>query len=264
MDRGTPQGRTEDGPKGRRKVAPRDGRGAARRAGRGGGRCPEKVARGTGRWLPWSRRPGPGRGLSDTAPPQVAAGRRGRGPEELDGFGRTVTRGCVASGSRGPPGRRALSPTRVGDSAPGAQSWTRARRAADLVDGARVVGRRRRSARTRARTSCGRCRRAGTSRGPARRSAWASSEGGMAGAGPGGPRGPATSLDRLHTCRSWTSPTPATPVIDRRRAARSTSAGVDSKQHVDAGPHQAHGLHHDEQGDHEGGRRVEAVPRRRR
>ena len=39
--------------------------------------------------------PGSAAGLSDTVPPVGAAGHCGRGPEELDGFGRTVTRGRV-------------------------------------------------------------------------------------------------------------------------------------------------------------------------
>lgn len=37
-------------------------------------------------------------GLSDTAPTSAGSGSCWRSPEELDGFGPKVTRGCVASG----------------------------------------------------------------------------------------------------------------------------------------------------------------------
>lgn len=99
---------TEGKPQGGPEVEPKEGRKADRRNGRGhrkvhqvgaelGTRTME--ARVAGRWLPWSPPlRAPGRGCPTRPRPQVAAGHRGGGPEELDGYGRTVTRGPLASG----------------------------------------------------------------------------------------------------------------------------------------------------------------------
>ena len=58
------------------------------------------MVRGASRWLPWSRRGRPGRGLSDTTPARCQRSIVDVAPRSTGGFGRTVTRGCVASGPR--------------------------------------------------------------------------------------------------------------------------------------------------------------------
>ena len=160
------------------------------------------AARGTGRWLPWSPPARPGPGLSDTAPVAGGSGSprawpRGAGRLRPDGY----------SGLRSRPGRPATGvavrdrPVRAG-----------------VVHRRRGRPRRRRTARTRARRWCGRCR---TGRSTAARTrpptSWASSSVGW----PVSTRwaeSARTSLERLQTCRSWTSPTPATAVMAGRRA----------------------------------------------
>jgi hypothetical protein len=72
-----------------------------------------KMVRGASRRLPWSRRDRLGRGLSDTTPARCQRPIADVAPRSAGGFGRTVTRGCVASG----PGLFALFP-RGRDSAP--------------------------------------------------------------------------------------------------------------------------------------------------
>jgi len=57
-----------------------------------------EVVRGVSRWLPWSRRVRPGQGLSDTTPARRQRVIFDVAPRSTGGFGRTVTRGCVASG----------------------------------------------------------------------------------------------------------------------------------------------------------------------
>ncbi len=59
-----------------------------------------KMVRGASRWLPWSRRDRLGRGLSDTTPARRQRSIADVAPRSTGGFGRTVTRGCVASGHR--------------------------------------------------------------------------------------------------------------------------------------------------------------------
>ena len=56
------------------------------------------MVRGASRWLPWSRRGRLGRGLSDTTPARCQRVIADVAPRSTGGFGRTVTRGCVASG----------------------------------------------------------------------------------------------------------------------------------------------------------------------
>jgi hypothetical protein len=56
-----------------------------------------EVVRGASRWLPWSRRGRPGQGLSDTTPARRQRVIADVAPRSTGGFGRTVTRGCVAS-----------------------------------------------------------------------------------------------------------------------------------------------------------------------
>lgn len=58
------------------------------------------VVRGAPRRLPWSCRGRPGRGLSDTTPARRQRALADVAPRSTGGFGRTVTRGCVASGGR--------------------------------------------------------------------------------------------------------------------------------------------------------------------
>ena len=50
------------------------------------------------RWLPWSRRDRPGPGLSDTIPVRRQRPIADVAPRSTGGFGRSVTRGCVAPG----------------------------------------------------------------------------------------------------------------------------------------------------------------------
>jgi hypothetical protein len=57
-----------------------------------------KMVRGASRWLPWSRRDRLGLGLSDTTPARCQRIVADVAPRSTGGFGRTVTRGCVASG----------------------------------------------------------------------------------------------------------------------------------------------------------------------
>ena len=63
------------------------------------------MVRGASRWLPWSRRGRLGRGLSDTTPARCQRVIVDVAPRSTGGFGRTVTRGCVASGRRSRPVR---------------------------------------------------------------------------------------------------------------------------------------------------------------
>ena len=58
-----------------------------------------EMVRGASRWLPWSRRDRLGRGLSDTTPARCQRPIEDVAPRSTGGFGRTVTRGCVASGA---------------------------------------------------------------------------------------------------------------------------------------------------------------------
>ena len=109
-------------PTGRRKADRRDtGREAARRNGRwpresrkagsrvgiefrkelaagAGGSFRQKTGRVTEWRLPWSRRTRPGLGLSDTTLARRRRFASDVAPRSTGGFGRTVTRGCVASG----------------------------------------------------------------------------------------------------------------------------------------------------------------------
>jgi hypothetical protein len=57
-----------------------------------------EMVRGASRWLPWSRRGRLGLGLSDTNPARCQRPIGDVAPRSTGGFGRTVTRGCVASG----------------------------------------------------------------------------------------------------------------------------------------------------------------------
>ena len=57
-----------------------------------------EMVRGASRWLPWSRRVRPGQGLSDTTSARCQRVIVDVAPRSTGGFGRTVTRGCVASG----------------------------------------------------------------------------------------------------------------------------------------------------------------------
>ena len=57
-----------------------------------------EMVRGASRWLPWSRRGRLGPGLSDTTPARCQRPIVDVAPRSTGGFGRTVTRGCVASG----------------------------------------------------------------------------------------------------------------------------------------------------------------------
>jgi hypothetical protein len=123
--RGKPQGGPRGEPKGGRKVDWRHRREAARPTG-GTARGPQGPRRHGGGGgsndggsqdgsVASLERAGPGSavGLSDTVPPVGAAGHCGRGPEELDGFGRTVTRGRVASGPPSVPLAPALPPLAI-------------------------------------------------------------------------------------------------------------------------------------------------------
>jgi len=67
-----------------------------------GRRIRPEVVRGASRWLPWSRRVRLGPGLSDTTPARCQRSIDDVAPRSAGGFGRTVTRGCVASGPRCP------------------------------------------------------------------------------------------------------------------------------------------------------------------
>jgi len=83
---GKPQGGTEgigdEAARQRRRAA-----GGAARCSRSGRRkVPGEAVRGTGRWLPWSCRSGPGPGCPTRPRLQVAAVRRRRGPEEHGRF----------------------------------------------------------------------------------------------------------------------------------------------------------------------------------
>ena len=57
-----------------------------------------EMVRGASRRLPWSRWDRLGRGLSDTTPARCQRSIGDVAPRSTGGFGRTVTRGCVASG----------------------------------------------------------------------------------------------------------------------------------------------------------------------
>ena len=56
------------------------------------------MVRGASRWLPWSHSDRPEQGLSDTTPARRQRVVVDVAPRSTGGFGRTVTRGCVASG----------------------------------------------------------------------------------------------------------------------------------------------------------------------
>jgi hypothetical protein len=68
-----------------------------------GRRIRPEMVRGASRWLPWSRRDRPGPGLSDTIPARCQRPVVDVAPRSTGGFGRTVTRGCVASGAWSAP-----------------------------------------------------------------------------------------------------------------------------------------------------------------
>ena len=86
-------------PRERCKAGSRDGseprKGSVTGVGR---RIRSEMVRGASRWLPWSRRGRLGRGLSDTTPARCQRVIVDVAPRSTGGFGRTVTRGCVASG----------------------------------------------------------------------------------------------------------------------------------------------------------------------
>ena len=203
----------------------------------------------TGGWLPWSGRLAPGGGCPTRPPLRVAADRHGRGPEEHGRFR--------------PDGYSGLRRVRV--PARGADAAGHHHRPADEPSSiAAGVARHRCTARTRARGWCGRGRTGPPPR-PRTRSptTWASSRVGW----PVSTRwaeSARTSLERLQTCRSWTSATPGTAVMAARRSARSTSDGVDSRRtstlaRTSRTAWTTMSTRHDERR-----RRVEAVARRRR
>jgi hypothetical protein len=70
-------------------------KGSVTRVGR---RIRLETVRGASWRLPWSRRGRLGRGLSDTTPARCQRPVGDVAPRSTGGFGRTVTRGCVASG----------------------------------------------------------------------------------------------------------------------------------------------------------------------
>ena len=102
-ERGKPEGKPQGRTGGSRENAARRDRGKGADPVRGA--LPEWV-RGSvlrwsvvrTRWLPWSRRGRPGQGLSDTTPARRQRVIVDVAPRSTGGFGRTVTRGCVASG----------------------------------------------------------------------------------------------------------------------------------------------------------------------
>ncbi len=88
-------------PRERCKAGSRDGseprKGSVTGVGR---RIRPAMFRGVSRRLPWSRRGRCGWRLSDTIPASVQRLTADAAPRSTGGFGRTVTRGCVASGGR--------------------------------------------------------------------------------------------------------------------------------------------------------------------
>jgi hypothetical protein len=79
-----------------------------------GWRIRTAMVRGVSRRLPWSRRGRLGRGLSDTTPARRQRDIADVAPRSTGGFGRTVTRGCVASG----PGSGLSDPAALVQGAP--------------------------------------------------------------------------------------------------------------------------------------------------
>ena len=106
-----PKGGSEGSPKGSRKAERREAertlqggiegweRAPQGERDRSGQEDPTEMVRGASRRLPWSRRGRLGRGLSDTIPARCQRPIADVAPRSTGGFGRTVTRGCVASGA---------------------------------------------------------------------------------------------------------------------------------------------------------------------
>ena len=99
-----------------------------------GWRIRSEVVRGVSRRLPWSRRDRPGRRLSDTTSARCQRVIVDVAPRSTGGFGRSVTRGCVASGVRFWPCDRwcpvdagAEGPLAVGISRVSPRGWPGAR-----------------------------------------------------------------------------------------------------------------------------------------
>jgi hypothetical protein len=104
-ERGKPEGKPQGGTEGSRENAARRDRGMGASPARGGvtgvGRkIRPEVFRGVSRRLPWSRRDRCGWRLSDTISASAQRFTVDVAPRSTGGFGRTVTRGCVASGDR--------------------------------------------------------------------------------------------------------------------------------------------------------------------
>jgi hypothetical protein len=90
-------------PREHRKVGSRDGSEPRKGSVTGvGWKLRTKMVRGASRRLPWSRRGRHGRGLSDTTTACCQRVIMDAAPRSTGGLGRTVTRGCVASGPRSP------------------------------------------------------------------------------------------------------------------------------------------------------------------
>jgi len=103
--RGKPEGEPQGEPEGSRENAGRRDRGPGANPARGA--QPERARGSVLRWsvvrhggFPGVAGAGLGRGLSDTTPARCQRNHRDVAPRSTGGFGRTVTRGCVASGPR--------------------------------------------------------------------------------------------------------------------------------------------------------------------
>ena len=122
-ERGKPQGKPQGEPEGSRENAARRDRGPAASPARGG--APERARESDLRWsvvrhggFPGATGAGLGRGLSDTTPARCQRVIVDVAPRSTGGFGRTVTRGCVASGRtsrRSVTGLTVTPPGAVGD-----------------------------------------------------------------------------------------------------------------------------------------------------